>query len=138
MRMKTVKAEVPFFINKDNMQYLLKGSIITNLEEVHTKMLFNSGNNIYVPRNDDPNHPISFPTIDDTIVAKAIRYIQDDNGKNKLEIEIIDSLYYHKLKEPCIKINGTCELDEDRNIAITKVTRLTLADRQPEPIEERW
>ena len=94
--------------------------------------------NIYVPRNDDPNHPISFPTIDDTIVAKAIRYIQDDNGKNKLEIEIIDSLYYHKLKEPCIKINGVCELDEDRNITITKVTRLTLADRQPEPIEERW
>lgn len=134
--MKTVKADVPFFLNKDNMQYLLKGSVITNLDEVHSKMLFKSGNNIYVPRNDDPNHPVAFPTIDDTIVAKALRYKTTESGTNVLEIEIIDSLYYHKLRQPCIKVNGVCEIDEDHNITITKVTRLTLADRQPEMLEE--
>lgn len=129
--MKQAIVRVPFFLNDNNMEYLLKGNLILNLDEVHDNMLFKNGYNIYVPRQSDPNRPIDmseYPNQSDTIVAKAIRYI---NGEVKcLEIELIDSLYYHKLREPCIKLNGYCII-EGNTIMITKITRMTLADRQP-------
>jgi len=127
--MKQAKVKVPFFLNDKNMEYLLSGAKIVNLDEVE-KMLFQNGVNIYVPRKNDPNRPLlEYPDISDTIVAKAIRYIEGTDN-NYLEIELLDSLYYHKLKEPCIKINGYCVI-EDGNITIKKITRLTLADRNP-------
>lgn len=129
--MKQAIVKVPFFLNDYNMEYLLSGAKIVNIDEVHDKMLFQSGNNIYVPRVSDPNRPLlsEYPDIGDTIVAKAIRYIEGTDN-NYFEIELLDSLYYHKLREPCIKINGYCVI-EGGDITITKVTRLTLADRRP-------
>ena len=126
--MKQAKVKVPFFLNDRNMEYLLSGAKVINLDEVHEKMLFQNGVNIYIPRKYDPNRPVNeYPDISDTIVGKAIRYIEGTDN-NYLEIELLDSLYYHKLKEPCIKINGYCVI-EGGNITIKKITRLTLADR---------
>lgn len=129
--MKQAIVKVPFFLNDNNMEYLLSGAKIINLNEVHEKMLFQSGHNIYVPRASGPNRPLlsEYPDINDTVVAKALQYIEgyDDNYLN---IELLDSLYYHKLRNPCIKINGYCTI-ENGNIIITKITRLTLADRNP-------
>ena len=126
--MKQAKVKVPFFLNDRNMEYLLSGAKIVNIDEVHEKMLFQNGVNIYIPRKYDPNRPVNeYPDISDTIVGKAIRYIEGTDN-NYLEIELLDSLYYHKLKEPCIKINGYCVI-EGGNITIKKITRLTLADR---------
>lgn len=126
--MKQAKVKVPFFLNDRNMEYLLSGAKVINLDEVHEKMLFQNGVNIYIPRKYDPNRPVNeYPDISDTIVGKAIRYIEGTDN-NYLEIELLDSLYYHKLKEPCIKINGYCVI-EGGNITIKKITRLSLADR---------
>lgn len=126
--MKQAKVKVPFFLNDRNMEYLLSGAKVINLDEVHEKMLFQNGVNIYMPRKYDPNKPVNeYPDISDTIVGKAIRYIEGTDN-NYLEIELLDSLYYHKLKEPCIKINGYCVI-EGGNITIKKITRLSLADR---------
>lgn len=128
--MKQVKVKVPFFLNDRNMEYLLSGAKIVNLDEAYEKMLFQNGVNIYVPRKSDPNRPLSeYPDISDRIVGKAIRYIEGEDN-NYLKIELLDSLYYHKLKEPCIKINGYCVI-EDGSITIKKIVRLTLADRNP-------
>lgn len=125
--MKQAKVKVPFFLNDRNMEYLLSGAKIINIDEVHEKMLFQNGVNIYVPRKNDSNKPSEYPDISDTVVGKAIRYIEGTDN-NYLEIELLDSLYYHKLKEPCIKINGYCVIEEG-DITIKKITRLTLADR---------
>lgn len=124
--MKQAKVQVPFFINNDNMQYYLKGRMIKDLSEVHN-ILFKNGNCIFKPRS--KSEKTEYPNISDTIVANAIRYIEGNTPM--LEIELLDSLYYHKLREPCIKINGYAEIDEQGYIIITKVTRMTLADRDP-------
>lgn len=39
--MKQITAVVDFFMNKDNMQYLLKGNEIDNLDEVHHNLFTN-------------------------------------------------------------------------------------------------
>lgn len=126
--MKQAIVKVQFFINNNNMEYLLSGAKILNLNEVHEKMLFQLGNNVYKERDNGSNNTTEYPGISDTIVAKAIRFIEGTDN-DYLELELLDSLYYHKLKEPCIKVNGYCTSDEVGNIIITKVTRLSLADR---------
>jgi hypothetical protein len=128
---KTAVVKIPFFINEQNMAYLLKGFKIGNLQEVHEEMLFKMGDAIYAERehNDGVNE---FPNISDKRVARAVRYIKGSPNLNDgLEVELLDSLYYHKLREPCIKVNGYCEIDDKGYMIITKVTRLTLADRNP-------
>lgn len=124
--MKQITSKVPFFINKDNMQLLLKGRVIKNLDEVYASILFKIGKDIYEPRQVAGNE---YASISDRVVAKAIKFVNGDKD-NFLEIEIIDSLYWSKLKVPCIKINGYC-IEEDDGIQITKVTRLSLADADP-------
>lgn len=137
--MKTVIVKVPFFVNKNNMQYLLKGYQIDNLDEVYNELLFKNGTDIYEARQISEDTDISntytyeeYPNQSDIIKAKAVRFI-DEGDTKYLEIELIDSLYYHKLKEPVIKINGYCEIIEDM-IHITSVTRITLADKHPKDL----
>lgn len=127
--MKQATAKVPFFLNDTNMNYLLKGMKIGNLKEVHDEMLFKISNNIYAER--EPGYETSeYPDIHDIVVAHSLRYIKGKEN-NYLEIELVNSLYYSKLREPVIKINGYCEIDDKGYIIITKVTRLTLADKNP-------
>lgn len=127
--MKTATVKIPFFINESNMAHILKGLKIGNLQEVHEEMLFQAGHDIYEAR--EPEYKESeFPNIKDRQVGKAIRYIKGEVD-NYLEVELIDSLYYSKLREPVIKINGYYDMDEKGYIIITKVSRLSLADRNP-------
>ena len=145
--MKEVKVIVKFFMNKNNMEYLLKGNTIDNFDEIHTN-IFNELNSngsilVYEPRRNDPNHPNNrykthmkkvelseYPDESDRIVAKVLRYIKSPDGNDSLEIELIDSLYYYKLTQPVIKLNGYFNLGDEKNtIHISSITRLTLADR---------
>ena len=71
-----------------------------------------------------------YPDESDRIVAKVLRYIKSPDGNDSLEIELIDSLYYYKLTQPVIKLNGYFNLGDEKNtIHISSITRLTLADR---------
>ena len=142
--MKEMKAIVKFFMTKSNMEYLLKGISISNFDDVRTNLFKDISNklllHIYEPRSNDPNHPDNKVNYEgsyhlseyrdgsDRIVAKVLRYIRDNKGDDCLEIEIIDSLYFSKLNQPVIKINGYYELS-DGAIKIKKVSTLTLADR---------
>ena len=127
--MKRAIVLVPFFVNKNNMAKVLSGRVIKNFDDIPS-MLFNSGNNIYLPRTQSSDS--EYPNIKDIVVAKALSYIkanpQGNFNEPMLQLELYDSLYYHKLRKPCIKINGYMELDEAGYIEITKITRLTLAD----------
>lgn len=147
---KESKAIVNFFMTKKNMSYLLKGNKITNFDEVRNNLFKSISNNngmifIYEPRVSDPNHPNNrvnfregnmqichnseYPDEGDNIVAKVLRYIRDEeNGEDSLEIEVIDSLYYSKLDQPVIKMNGYYEL-ENGEFKIKEISRLTLANR---------
>ncbi len=122
IEMKKAIVKVPFFMNKTNMPCLLHGRVIKNFDEARS-MIFNSGNSVYLPRSSA--EVSEYPSIKDIVVATAIRYISETD---QLELELKDSLYFHKLRKPCIKINGYMELDEAGYIIITKVTRLTLAE----------
>lgn len=143
---KVVIKIVDFFMNKSNMEYLLKGNIIDNFDEVHAN-IFNELNKkngsilVYEPRLDDPNHPDNrnlthikkqqseYPDESDRIVAKVLRYIKGVNGNDSLEIEVLDPLYYFKLSQPVIKLNGYFVMNDNNTIHINNITRLTLADR---------
>lgn len=125
--MKTSIFEVPFFMNKLNMQYLLKGITISNIDELKD-ILFKNGYDVYKAR--EVQKDSEYPTQDDVVIGKAIRYFERD-GKGYLEVDVKDSLYYMKLKNPCIKINGYCVSEDNASITITKVTRITIADSEP-------
>lgn len=131
--MKEATKIVPFFVNPDNMQYLLNGKVITNFNEMHNEIFNNlkKVNNgiypIYESRKKDSIHKSEYADIDDKIIAKIVRYIKNDNGHNALEIEFIDALTCCKIDNPVIKINGYFYDTEDGNIRIGEVTRLTLS-----------
>lgn len=145
--MKEAKAIVHFFMNKDNMKDLLKGNTIDNLDEVHYNLFTNIENKggsifIYEPRRDDPHHPdnkisvkskmkhnTEFPDEADRIVAKVLRYIDDIDGKDALEIEILDALFFSKLDEPIIKLNGYFSISKNGIFHIDEIVRITLADK---------
>lgn len=125
--MKETKAIVKFFMTKSNMEYLLKGISISNFDEVRTNLFKDISNKllyIYEPRSNDPNHPDNkvnyegsyhlseYPDDGDRIVAKVLRYMRNNKDDDYLEIEIIDSLYFSKLNQPVIKINGYYELSD--------------------------
>lgn len=147
---KESKAIINFFMTKKNMSYLLKGNKISNFDEIRDNLFKRISNNgtvfIYEPRVTDPNHPNNkvnfrednnrqkyhvseYPDDGDNIVAKVLRYIRDEeNGEDSLEIEVINSLYYAKLDQPVIKMNGYYEL-ENGEFKIKEISRLTLANR---------
>lgn len=144
--MKQVTVIVEFFMNENNMQYLLKGMIIDNLNEIHHSLFTSIENQkdsmfIYEPRHNDPNHPdnrfdnthrkhnTQFPDESDKIVAKVLQYINRPDGKDALEIEVIDTLFFSKLQKPVIKLNGYYSTSENGILHIDKIVRLTLADR---------
>ena len=126
--MKHVTTIVRFFITKDNMEYLLHGHTIDNFDEMRNNLFTELNSNgsvlVYKPRDESYDSQSEYPNIKDRIVAKILRYIKE---KDALEIEILDSLYFSKLYNPKIKLNGYC-ISEDGSIHIKKITRLTLAD----------
>lgn len=123
--MKTVTQKIPFFVNEDNMEYLLSGCVIDNLD-IRNNKLFSEGCNIYKARI---SRGVSeYPDIRDEIIGKSVRFIGGSDGQDYLEVELYDTLYFSKLNRPVIKVNGYCTMEEDGKIHITKITRLTLAE----------
>lgn len=129
---KNTVVDVPFFINKNNQQYLLKGMKIENFEEEYNSIFeTNSKVYVYMPREDTEYSDIErtqYPDSYDVIVAEAVG-IYTINNEIVLRIKLIDSLYYSKLCEPCIRINGFCTINSE-SIHIDEVTRLTLSNRK--------
>lgn len=123
MQNKIVK--VPWFINKNNQEYILDGKKIGNIEEVIT-LADTTGFGVFAPRDDEgfETHESNYPDDSDRVVGVVMS--ADSDG---VEIEIYDSLYYSKLSDPVIRVNGYCT-EEDNIINIHNVTRLTLTERQ--------
>lgn len=128
-KLKSCIKEIPRFILPNNN---LDGYKIDNIDEAFYKYLYDSKNlNLYEPRRGadltiKSNEPMPGR---DIIVAEIIGLSKD--SKDKVVINVIDTLYYSKLIIPVIKVNGLCKKDdENKTIHITKIQRLTLADAQ--------
>lgn len=136
MIMKEAKATIEFYINKDNMEEVLNGKTIVNFDEMHAN-LFNHVSKIneffpiYESRTRSTSHKSEYPDINDRIIGKVVRYIQSDRIRRypALEVEFLDSLYYCKLDNPVIKLNGYFQETEDGNLYMSEITRITLASR---------
>lgn len=127
--MKQCIKEIPRFILPNNN---IDGYEIDNIDEVFYKYLYNGKDlNLYEPRRDadltvKSNEPMPGR---DIIVAEIIGISKD--SKDKIVINVLDTLYYSKLIAPVIKVNGLCKKDDVNKIVhITKIQRLTLADSQ--------
>lgn len=123
MDVKSTTAIVSWFINEQNMEYLFFGDKITNLDEIRKSVT--TGTHIYAPRDDKRLiEEKEYPNINDVIVAEYIGMTND----GKVNIKVLDPLYFAKLSNPTIKMNGYC-IKENSEITITKLTRLTLANK---------
>ena len=122
---KVTTANVNWFVNENNMEYLFHGKKITNLEDIHKSIP--QGMMIYKPREDDRliKETSEHANANDVIVAEYIGL----NVDGKANIKVIDALYFAKLNNPTLKMNGYCT-EDDNNITISRVTRLTLANKE--------
>jgi len=134
--MKQSIADIELLMNKDNMQFLMKGYTIRNFDEIKDLIFAESDKPfVYKARKYDKNTVLNayseYPNNSDEIVGRAMEYFESD-GKRFLKVDITDSLSYAMLDNACIKLNGYCTVgcDEDGDyIIINKITRITLADR---------
>lgn len=131
--MKECIVDIPFFVNNENMQYLLNGRSITNISD-YPKLASNYvkefNGNIYKTRDKEegisfvPEHDSAIYSDNGDIIVGKIVGINDSS----LTINIIESLYYSKLNDPRIRVNGLYIEDGDEtHIKIIKFTRLTLS-----------
>ena len=137
MNNKTVS--VPFLINKLNQELLLNGTSIDNINEI-PQMIANmiKDNHTYVyqqrvktPEYQNITHESQYPDTGDIIVGEVIAINLDIPDEPKLVIDLsdstrFDSLYYSKISDPVIRVNGYCHDVDDHTIHIDKITRLTL------------
>lgn len=131
--MKQAITEIEFFMNRDNMEYLMKGYTIKNFDDIKDLIFAESETPfIYAARKYDPkavlNATSEYPNSSDTIMGKILGYLEKD-GKRYLKIEFADTLTYSMINNPCIKVNGYCTVNSDDSITINKITRVTIADR---------
>lgn len=139
---------VPFLINKLNQELLLNGTSIANIDEI-PQMIANmiNDNHIYVYQQrvkaleyQNITHESQYPDTGDIIVGEVIAINLDIPDEPKLVIDLsdstrFDSLYYSKLNDPVIRVNGYCHNVDDYTIHIDKITRLTLG---PSKIESDY
>ena len=130
---------VPFLINKLNQELLLNGTSIDNINEI-PQMIANmiNDNHIYVYQQrvktleyQNITLESQYPDTGDIIVGEVIAINLDIPDEPKLVIDLsdstrFDSLYYSKLNDPVIRVNGYCHNVDDYTIHIDKITRLTL------------
>lgn len=130
---------VPFLINSFNQELLLNGTSIDNINEI-PQMIANmiKDNHIYVyqqrvktPEYQNITHESQYPDTGDIIVGEVIAINLDIPDEPKLVIDLsdstrFDSLYYSKISDPVIRVNGYCHDINDHTIHIDKITRLTL------------
>lgn len=136
---------VPFLINKLNQELLLNGTSIANIDEI-PQMIANmiNDNHIYVYQQrvktleyQNITHESQYPDTGDIIVGEVIAINLDIPDEPKLVIDLsdstrFDSLYYSKLNDPVIRVNGYCHDVDDHTIHIDKITRLTLGSSKIE------
>ena len=136
---------VPFLINKLNQELLLNGTSIANIDEI-PQMIANmiKDNHIYVYQQrvkaleyQNITHESQYPDTGDIIVGEVIAINLDIPDEPKLVIDLsdntrFDSLYYSKLNDPVIRVNGYCHNVDDYTIHIDKITRLTLGSSKIE------
>jgi hypothetical protein len=123
---------IPFLINKDNQEFLLNGKKIVNIDNIPS--LISEMMNIYKPLyvyevrslNSKINSQYPDPSFDN-IIGEVVG-ISDIYSIPKLTIAIANSLLYSKYSnnDPVIRINGFMEHDENDNIIISEITRLTI------------
>jgi hypothetical protein len=134
---KEAVTKIEFFMNKDNMQYLMKGYVIKNFDQIKDLIFAESDSPfVYAARDYKGKTPVfnaqsEYPSISDMVMGKVVGYCEED-GKRFLKVALADSLSYSMMSDPCIKVNGYCTVgyeDGQDFIIIDKVTRLTIADR---------
>ena len=130
---------VPLLVNPLNQELLLYGTSIDNIDEI-PQMIANmiKDNHIYVyqqrikaPEYQNITHESQYPDTGDIIVGEVIAINLDIPDEPKLVIDLsdstkFDSLYYSKISDPVIRVNGYCHVINDHTIYIDKITRLTL------------
>lgn len=135
--MKECIVHIPFFTNKENEQYLLEGYKISNRESIPillSEMKVNL-NKMYVYKSrvnkeisifTNIEHESEWPDNNDFIVGEVVGIHKDE-----LDINITDTLYYSKLNDPKIRINGYMIINKDaKEFILTKITRLTIFSSQ--------
>lgn len=127
--------EIPFFLNRENQEWLLNGYRIANIDEVYTSIQNSIKNKtdmfVYKIRDHEngPSHDSEFPDVNDVIVGKVLSVIKRDVWMAR--VEIYDTLVYSHYPEPVIRVNGYCVRDDELStINIEKVTRLSLSDKK--------
>lgn len=130
---------VPLLVNPLNQELLLYGTSIDNIDEI-PQMIANmiKNNHIYVyqqrikaPEYQNITHESQYPDTGDIIVGEVIAINLDIPDEPKIVIDLsdstkFDSLYYSKISDPVIRVNGYCHDINDHTIYIDKITRLTL------------
>ena len=136
---------VPLLVNSLNQELLLNGTSIDNIDEI-PQMIANmiKDNHIYVYQQrvkaleyQNITHESQYPDTGDIIVGEVIAINLDIPDEPKLVIDLsdntrFDSLYYSKLNDPVIRVNGYCHNVDDYTIHIDKITRLTLGSSKIE------
>lgn len=127
--MKECIVYIPFFTNSENEEYLNDGYRISNREQI-SNLLIESKNKldnlyVYMPREETnlesaPTHNSQWPDSGDIIVGEVVGIKEDG-----LDINITNSLYYSKLNDPKIRINGYM-IKNNKEIILTKITRFTM------------
>ena len=139
---------VPLLVNPLNQELLLNGTSIDNIDEI-PQMIANmiKNNHIYVyqqrikaPEYQNITHESQYPDTGDIIVGEVIAINLDIPDEPKIVIDLsdstkFDSLYYSKISDPVIRVNGYCHDINDHTIYIDKITRLTLG---PSKIENDY
>lgn len=135
--MKEAVIKIEFFMNKDNMQHLMKGYIIRNFDQIK-ELIFDESDTpfVYAARDYKGKMPVfnaqsEYPNASDRVIGKVVGYCEE-NCRRFLKVALADSLTYSMMSDPCIKVNGYCTVgceDGQDFIIIDKVTRLTIADR---------
>ena len=139
---------VPLLVNPLNQELLLNGTSIDNIDEI-PQMIANmiKNNHIYVyqqrikaPEYQNITHESQYPDTGDIIVGEVIAINLDIPDEPKIVIDLsdstkFDSLYYSKISDPVIRVNGYCHDINDHTIYIDKITRLTLG---PSKIESDY
>ena len=128
--MKQAIITVPFYLNKINMSSILDNRILLNYDDIHNSMLKKINKidrffAVYKSRNIWDIQQSEYPNINDTIIGKVVKY--NDGTIPSLDIECYDSLYYCKLINPVVKINGYCHID-DNTIILDELTRITIGE----------
>ena len=129
---KVTSVDIPFFVTEQNQEYLLDGYTIDNsvevIEMIKKKIDSKEELNVFKiridPQEPQTGHDSEYPDVNDEIVGRAIGV---HNGK--LRVVLYNTLYYSKLSDPVIRINGYC-VKKDKSIHITNITRLSLSNRQ--------